>query len=159
MTPEKFWSLIDQSAGPNACWPWLGHLLSDGYGGFTNGKRPKRTTVRAHRHAMALTLGRPITASEVVCHRCDNPPCVNPAHLFVGTQADNVRDMWNKGRGRYMTHRGEAHYKARLTEQNVRDIRARMDLGAVDFDLANEYGVTVSHIRNIAYRRAWKHLA
>jgi hypothetical protein len=88
-----FWTAVDQSGGSDACWPWQRHRNPEGYGvtklaGFR----------RAHRLAWCLTNG-PIPDGMLVCHTCDNPPCCNPAHLFLGTESDNRQDMLAKGRG------------------------------------------------------------
>lgn len=89
--PRDFWANIDTSGGPDACWPWTGPVDQDGYGHFFNGVRP----IAAHREAYRLAKGEP---RHNVCHSCDNPPCCNAAHLFDGTQRENVHDAISKGR-------------------------------------------------------------
>lgn len=98
---ERFWAKVDQSGGAEACWPWMGGRHKFGYGNVEH-------DVRAHRLAWELANG-PIPAGLHVLHRCDNPPCCNARHLFIGTDADNVADMRAKGRqGRPVMPKGDA---------------------------------------------------
>jgi HNH endonuclease len=92
---ERFWELVDQSAGLDACWPWMGTRNPSGYGKLR--LQGSHHDSLAHRYAYELTYG---AAPEFVLHRCDNPPCCNPAHLVSGSPAANVRDMFSKRRGR-----------------------------------------------------------
>src|SRR5207247_10195698 len=89
---ERFWSLVDKSAN-GGCWEWQGEVTKRGYGRF----RVKGKRVQAHRFAYEITHG-PIPAEQNVCHECDNPPCVRPAHLWPGTQKQNIQDAKSKGR-------------------------------------------------------------
>lgn len=98
---DRFWSKIDRSGGPAACWPWIAGHNRDGYGSF----RVDDHTELAHRVAWAEANG-PVPDGMDVLHTCDNPPCCNPRHLFLGTAADNARDSVAKGR----------HQAARKTE-------------------------------------------
>jgi hypothetical protein len=99
---ERFWPKVDQSGGPDACWPWTAYCQPNGYGEFDK--------KWAHRVAYELAIG-PITPGGTICHTCDNPRCVNPSHLFLGTQGDNVRDMVAKGRhaSQKRTHCPQGH--------------------------------------------------
>ena len=90
---ERFWPKVDRRGGPDACWPWLGST-GQGYGQiFLNGRG-----VPAHRVAWELHHGIPFPASMDACHRCDNPPCCNPLHVWPGTPSDNALDASSKGR-------------------------------------------------------------
>lgn len=94
MTPEeRFWAKVDKSEG---CWVWAGQVDRNGYGVLQIRSRASRM-VRAHRYAYELAHG-PIEPDLFICHRCDNPPCVNPAHLFAGSASDNNYDASRKGR-------------------------------------------------------------
>jgi hypothetical protein len=90
---DRFNRRVDRSGGPDACWPWLGRIEPKGYGTMAVGGRQRL----AHRCAMALAIGE-VPRGKLVLHACDNPPCVNPAHLRLGTQLDNMRDMVQRGR-------------------------------------------------------------
>jgi hypothetical protein len=123
-TAEALWRNVDQSGGPDACWPWVGRVGTPErhvYRKF-NGK-----TRSVHSVAWEVTNG-PIPEGQVVCHRCDNPPCCNPAHLFVGTQADNLQDMTEKGR-RFYRYTAEQVAEVRAATGEIREIAARLGMG------------------------------
>lgn len=146
----RFWALVNQR-GPDECWPWQAARDKDGYGLFT--PQPGRQEV-AHRVAYRLANST-LDPALMVCHTCDNPPCCNPRHLFLGTNADNMTDMVSKGRSR----KGEAHPRARLTADAVQAIRARYSAGTITLAaLAAEYGVKDVTIQAITSRRSWKHV-
>jgi hypothetical protein len=150
---QKFWSKVQKSDG---CWLWTGATTPDGYGKIgadrrsTTGSQP-----RAHRVSWTLHCG-PIPEGMEVLHKCDNPPCVRPDHLFIGTQRDNVMDMQAKGRAR--KPRGEAHGRAKLTIAEVVSIRERAALGWKQRDLAKEFRVARSLVGRIVLMQAWAHL-
>lgn len=102
---ERFWVKVDKSAGPDECWPWLAGSCSAGYGTFRFNDRENSS----NRVAWMLSFG-PIPDGLWVLHRCDNPPCCNPRHLFLGTCGDNVRDCIAKGRGNRARGERSARY-------------------------------------------------
>lgn len=164
-TKIKFWAKIERGA-PTACWSWTAGRLKRGYGRF----RTPDGLMLAHRVAWELTHG-PVPAGLCVLHRCDNPPCCNPAHLFLGTKTDNNADRTAKGRGGSASGdangartcpervaRGERHGLAKLTASAVRKIRARVRAGATQTETAALFGVTQSTISLVVLRRAWRHV-
>lgn len=141
---DRFWARVDKSAGPNACWPWTRGTIPEGYGSFSwLGK-----TRTSHRLVWELTFG-PIPDGTFVCHKCDNPSCCNPSHLFLGTPADNMADMAAKGRGVKLGN-------AKLTREQARSIRARHASGTKTATLAREYSVHVCTIHRILNLKSWK---
>lgn len=152
--PEvRFWEKIDQSTGPDGCWPWLGGVDADGYG-LTKFEAGGPTS-GAHRVAFRLRKGL-IPDGMRVLHECDNPPCCNPAHLFLGTDKDNSDDKIEKGRDR-KSH-GEDHERAKLTVPQVLLIRVRDAAGDSRRGMARELGLNRKTVWNICERRSWKHV-
>jgi hypothetical protein len=146
----RFWPRVDRSGGPDACWPWMGYREAFGHGRFWADGRHQL----AHRVAWAFTNG-PIAPDVALCHRCDNPPCCNPAHLFEGTRADNIADMVAKGRHRNGDIRGERNPNAKLTEAAVRQIRADRAAGALLREIAERHGITEGLVSMIARGLLW----
>ncbi len=159
----RFWTKVDRSAGPEACWPWRGYIRTDGYGQFA---LTHRRPARAHRISWELAHGE-IKNGLWVLHRCDNPPCVNPDHLFLGTHADNEADKVNKGRqargpsNGMVLHpdrrpRGSKHGRAKLTDEQVLEIRESWERrSCTQSALAAKFGVSISTISLIIKRRRW----
>jgi hypothetical protein len=132
------------------CWPWTGHVNTSGYGQIWHGKR----LVLAHRVMFARANGE-ISEGMLVLHHCDNPSCCNPAHLFVGTDADNARDKQRKGRCHDTA--GEKNPRARLTAQDIRDIRA---MGTTPRSvIAERYSIGVRYVSRIRHRQLWGSVA
>lgn len=158
---DRFWAFVDRS-NSTGCWQWTGATNRLGYGRFGFGSS-RNAWCRAHRFAYAIAAGvRLEDLDGFVCHSCDNPPCVRPSHLFLGTPADNTRDAAAKGRlsceSRRAPHRGEGNAAAKLTSAHVAAIRQAKIMGVRSEDLAIQYGVGASCIRDIASGRTWSHL-
>jgi len=164
---DRFWGCVDRSAGPGGCWPWTGKVDDGGYGWFRHDARVDR----AHRYSLVLHRGRPLDSDECVLHRCDNPPCCNPEHLWAGSRAENNQDRVKKGRDggprrRGLNHisvtrpeslcRGSEHVSSKLTEQDVKAIR--LSRGTTQRALAVKFGVTPTLICRILKRKTWKHV-
>lgn len=136
------------------CWEWTGGTDRQFYGRFSAELHGVMHT-KAHRYSWALQHGVPIPDGMVVCHSCDNPRCVNPAHLWLGTQDDNMRDKISKGRHVLNHARGEARPEAKLTESEVRVILLDARPYAV---IAADYGVHTQTISSIKNRKSWAHV-
>lgn len=107
--------------------------------------------------ANAVTLAS--IKGKVVMHRCDNPGCINPEHLLLGTDADNVADMVSKGRQNFVNNvRGSKQHKAKLTDSIVKDIKQQLKAGKYPVDIAVQYGVTQATISYIKLGKTWKHV-
>jgi HNH endonuclease len=156
-----FWGKVDRSAGPDACWPWTRRVNSNGYGDFRiyRGAGPKGyRRVLAHRYAYMESTGEDIVG-KILLHRCDNPPCCNPSHLRVGTQADNMRDAAEKGRlSPPPVLRGSRNRLATLTEGDVALIHARLAAGEVQSAIARDFGVTPTVVSRIKLGKSWVHV-
>lgn len=151
---KRFWSKVDKSGGPDACWIWQGPRKRFGYGHFQARTDEGSFQIGAHRYAWILANG-PIPNGLFVCHACDNRRCVNPAHLFLGTPADNAADMVAKGR----KPKGKDSGTARLTDDNVRYIREHYRPGETTFkEFADMFGVTYQAVANAVRRKTWKHI-
>ena len=148
-TWRRFLSNVDRTA---YCWRWTAGTFSNGYGQFRVGSRK----VRAHRAAYERLVG-PIPDGMRVCHRCDNRPCVNPDHLFLGTDLDNARDRDAKGRGRVRPARltGASNPAAKLSTAEVFEIR-RAARHETQRSLAKRFGVSQSQIGNIVRGTSWR---
>ena len=148
---EQFWLRVDKST-PDVCWEWQGQRWRHGYGMFSVGGNQFRERAFAHRVAFSLTNG-PIPDGLWVLHRCDNPPCVNPAHLFLGVAQDNSTDMVRKRRHKY----GERNHNHKLTDAQVVSIRARYAQGSISQkQLGSEYGVSETTIHVIVTGKGWR---
>lgn len=173
---DRFWAKVDRR-GEGECWPWKAFRDGDGYGKIQS----ERKALGAHRVSWQIHHGS-IPVGLSVLHRCDNPPCVNPAHLFLGTTADNSADCVAKGRqacglqnGAH-THperrprgdssgarlhperfkRGESHYRSKVTAEQVRSIREQWASGVTGMELSRRFGIARTTIGHIVAGRSWK---
>jgi len=150
---ERFHRKTDNSGGPGACWLWRGSIGSRGYGAIRVGSQ----MALAHRIAYLVAHGT-LPDDLQVCHECDNRLCVNPAHLWLGTNNDNVADMWAKGRHPGITpRRGALNVNAKLTEADIRAIRHAYAEGGRQA-VATAYGISYQNLWAIVTRRTWKHV-
>lgn len=138
---NRFWARVDKT--PDGCWLWMGARGPLGYGAFWDGKK----VLRAHRYAWAVTNGE-IPEGLFACHKCDNPPCVNPDHLFLGTRTENQRDMAVK----------ERTNTTKLTESEVRAMRRAYRLGISQDVLAHVFGVDQTNVSQVVRRQSWPHI-
>lgn len=136
--------------GANGCIEWTGARTASGYGRIGRGRRGEGWT-HAHRAAWEVAHG-PIPEGLCVLHRCDNPPCCNPEHLFLGSLEDNSRDMVTKGRGRKQIPAGEAHPDARLTDADVAELRGLAPSVGNYAELGRRFGISKQHARALVLR-------
>lgn len=158
----RFWIKVKKGAAAE-CWPWIGARQATGYGFMFASGSPRRWLL-AHRFSYELASGASIPEVIVgsdgvagktqVCHTCDNPPCVNPAHLWLGTLRDNQRDKTHKGRN--ADNRGPRNPRAKLTESDVAEIRALRGEGLTQQAIAGRYGVAQATISKILIGQRWK---
>ncbi len=152
----RFWSKVRKDVD-DSCWLWTGAKDGCGYGVFwVDG-----ANMQAHRFSMQMHLGVRLKSptkrltGTLVLHKCDNPACVNPCHLFLGTQADNMRDRNQKDR----LSRGERRYNHKLTDEAVRKIRRLYKTGYFTLrELGDRFGVDLSVVSLVVRRTAWKHV-
>ena len=142
---SKFWSLVEKTDG---CWKWLGSFDKDGYPNFWDGDNQKM--MRGHQYSAELHLGD--RKGKCVLHKCDNPSCVNPDHLFFGTHLDNQHDKVSKNRHA----KGESQGHHKLTETQVREIRhRRSDSYKI---ICKEFDLAPSTVYRIWHSQSWSHI-
>lgn len=150
----RFWSKVDRKNDLDECWNWLAGCFSFGHGQFRIGGIGG-TNAHAHRISYILTYGS-IPDNLHVLHKCDNPKCVNPNHLFLGTNQDNVADMVRKGR--QARQKGELCCTAKLKEADVLAIRRLYKSGVSQRAIAKEYGVGQQLVSLIVSKKRWSHI-
>lgn len=160
--PDLFWSHVDKAG---ECWLWTARIGTTGYGAVSVLRNGFHRTFKAHRVAWELENG-PIPEGKFLCHHCDNPPCVNPTHMFIGSHNDNMADAKAKGRMRWantharridpsLTVRGERHGQARLTLNDVEEIKRRYAGGELQRVIASDYGVRQTQVSRIVRGERW----
>lgn len=153
---ERFWPQVDRR-GSDECWPWIGYADRHGYGRISIGLDAQGGAVQvpASRAAWMLANDR-YPGDLLIRHRCDNPPCCNPAHLELGTHADNNRDC--RERGRHKAARGEAVGGVQLTEDQVREIVTLRGEGLTLKDIAARFGVHFGTVQHVLLGKTWAHV-
>jgi hypothetical protein len=144
---DRFWQKVEKT---ETCWNWTACAHPKGYGLFSIRNRNRR----AHRVSYEMHCG-PITDGMQVLHECDNPRCVRPDHLFLGTNADNMADKCAKGREAHVGQKGEANARAKLTTEKVLAIRAAV--GTQD-EIAASFGISRGAVSGIRTGRRWSHV-
>lgn len=149
---SRFWSKVDKKA-PNECWVWKGSFKENGYpqlgvGSITNGTRTMRM---AHRLSWLIHFGE-VPPKQFVLHHCDNPKCVNPNHLYLGNNADNMRDAANRNR----ICNGTRHSFAKLNPAKVRRIRKLFSKGKNCHQIAKSLGVASATIQQVIEGQTWR---
>lgn len=162
---DRFWGFVDKSGD---CWIWKGCKDRGGYGFF----RYKGKSLRAHRVSFELCVGE-ISEGNYICHRCDNPKCVNPSHLFQGTCMDNWNDCVNKGRSKWkenhpfrenpnLMSRGESVNTSKLTEDSAKSLFIEYITTPKSYGklkrICEKYGITKSQVFNVLSGKSWSHL-
>lgn len=151
---ERFWSRVDKSGGEDSCWNWIAAKDKNGYGNFRCHYKEKEQ--RSHRHAWVFTNGK-IPESMCVLHKCDNPSCCNPKHLFIGTNLDNMLDKTRKGRNNAPV--GERAGLTKLTEKQVLEMREMFASGLLtQRAIAKKFSVGYKAVNKIVHRQRWKHI-
>lgn len=149
---KRFWEKVNIKSD-DSCWEWESNIGTGGYGiVMENGRQ-----LKAHRVSYELTYGS-IPDGLCVCHKCDNPPCVNPSHLFLGTIAENMRDMDNKGRRTKKRAVGSKVHTAKLVENDVIKIKEMISNSVPCTEIAKLFGVHKQIVYCIKYGKTWKHV-
>lgn len=149
---ERFFESFEKLSTTD-CWEWTSYKANFGYGKLrANGRE-----VRAHRFSYEYFVG-PIPNGLCVLHKCDNPPCVNPKHLYIGTKRDNARDMIERGRAYQPPTQGEYNSQAKLHDGDIHVIRYLVECGLKQTHVANFLGISKHQVNSIVHKRSWAHV-
>lgn len=153
---QRFWRYVQPSG--EGCWHWQGAVNEHGYGVI--GRAGRGTgLVKAHRLAYEIATGRQLRRDQLVCHHCDNPRCVNPDHLFVGTHRDNWNDMHRKGRGSPPPQLlGSKNPSAKLSEGRIPEVFRLRALGLTTHQIADVFGISRTSVCAVLNRKTWRHV-
>lgn len=149
---ERFWKFVVKGESVNDCWEWVGSKSARRYGHLGKGQK----LLKAHRYSWELHNNQQVPDGMSICHKCDNPECTNPLHLFVGTHQENMDDMMAKGRRPPIT--GTRQWKCRFTEEQVIDIRSMHTDGHSRKEICDKYNANSSIIGKIVNGKLWRHL-
>jgi len=144
---ERYEKLVIRSDG---CWSWKNKLIANGYGTIQTGRNKM---ILAHRASWLIHNGE-IPTGLLVLHKCDNPPCTNPDHLFLGTHKDNMQDCIRKGRRH--ARKGELHYRAKINMNIARQIKELIASGSSQSAIGRMFNISPSTVQNIADGKTWK---
>ncbi len=147
---NNFYKYLKVPDNEHGCLEWVGSKHAFGYGVF-------KTRILAHRFSYQHFIGK-IGDGLSVLHKCDNPSCVHPDHLFLGTQEDNLKDMTDKKRGRYPGSPGERNHKHKLTETDVGEIKSRLQMGDKQKNIAKKYSIHPSQVSRINTNTTWRNI-
>ena len=148
-TKQRFWKNVQKT---DYCWNWIGSKCDGGYGQLIE---KGNKNLKTHRLSWELHYGK-IPQKMCVCHKCDNPSCVRPEHLFLGNMKDNVTDMIKKNRGHWA--HGDKHYRAKLSCNDIKTIRDLYNQGKNQSEIARKFQVTPGWIGKIVKNKYWKHV-
>ena len=148
---NRFFSKVDKT---ESCWVWSSYKTKEGYGRIQAFGKP----MYSHRISWLIHFGK-IPNGKEVCHRCDNPSCVNPKHLFIGTHKDNMQDMFKKGRRKENQRRGERHWKSNLKEKDILRIRNLYSQGDISMkNIGLLFSIKPNTVFYIVHRKNWSHI-
>lgn len=154
----RYWEKVDKLSG-HPCWLWTGAVTDSGYGVIGRGRRGTGN-IRATHVSWKIHVGSAVPRGKFVLHRCDNPQCVNPEHLFIGTALDNHLDARKKGRWKTPpTFWGADNCNATMTPKKIRAIRRLLELRWPQQKIADAVGVSKTTVARVFHKKSWAHVS